>query len=111
MENKHFFLLGLYVLPFIAAVVMPGWRSLGMIAATCLLCGLWLYFIKENETGGMALVMEKVVLWIAFWGLFAGVIARTITLIMQHYALSNWWVAVVYILGAVLLPLVVITLN
>lgn len=104
-------LASIYLVPFVIAAVMPGWRTFGAMVVTCLAYGLWLIFIKENESGGIALSMDKVFLWVVFWGLCVGVVTRGITLFLQQTGLPAWPLIGISVLGALAPPIILIALG
>ena len=111
MESKHFILAGLYIGPFLVAAFMPGWRVLGAVAAACGLFWLWLFFVKENETGGISLTVEKILFWLVFFGACAGVVTRAMTLFMQQSAFPIWSLVIVSVLGALAPPAVLFAVG
>lgn len=80
---------GLFLVPFFLTATMPGWRSLGVIAAITAIYGIWLYWFKEIPHG-MGGVLELLLYWLVFWGLAMGVANRTFILTMRRYNVPRW---------------------
>ena len=101
-DSKYFILAALYIVPFIAAIVVPGWRMLGVAAALVFAYGAWLFGIEMHRTSGIAHTIEVILFAIVLAGGVAGLLTRGVMLILQRARVPAWTAPLVAILGAAL---------
>lgn len=103
ISEASFVLIAVYLVPYIIAAVMPGWKSLGVIVAITVVYGGWLYGFKESAHS-LAVVLDNILYGLAFWGLATGVVFRGVTLTLRQRGVPRWALIVIGVIGAALGP-------
>ena len=102
MESKHVFLAALYLLPYLAGVLMPGWWTLGAYAVVAAGFGVWAFRLRAP--GGLARTIEKSLFGLLLLGAGAGIATRLLIFAAEAIGAPDWLNFVLAGVGAVAVP-------